>query len=126
MPLLRFISEATNIDFVKARFMAFAIDGLLLARLDGLDLLSRLQPGHRFHRRRAAGSEIAAERSTSARCARKVESVSDFKDSQIQYFGGGECDKPVNSCVADPRAARETSQANRPRLPRSSRNSARL
>jgi hypothetical protein len=30
MPLLRFIPEATHIDFVKARFVAFAIDGLLL------------------------------------------------------------------------------------------------
>ncbi len=30
MPLLRFIPEATHIDFVRARFVAFVIDGLLL------------------------------------------------------------------------------------------------
>jgi len=30
MPLLRFIPEATNINFVGARYFAFAIDGLLL------------------------------------------------------------------------------------------------
>ena len=30
MPLLRFIPEATNINFVGARYIAFTIDGLLL------------------------------------------------------------------------------------------------
>ncbi len=30
MPLLRFIPEATKIDFVGLRYIAFAIDGLLL------------------------------------------------------------------------------------------------
>ena len=30
MPLLRFIPETTNVDFVKYRFVAFAIDGLLV------------------------------------------------------------------------------------------------
>jgi preprotein translocase subunit SecF len=30
MPLLRFIPEATKVDFVGARYVAFAIDGLLL------------------------------------------------------------------------------------------------
>src|SRR5438270_427286 len=30
MPLLRFIPEATNINFVGARYFAFAVDGLLL------------------------------------------------------------------------------------------------
>jgi len=30
MPLLRVIPEATNIDFVKARFVAFAVDAILL------------------------------------------------------------------------------------------------
>ena len=30
MPLLRFIPETTNVNFVKYRFAAFAVDGLLL------------------------------------------------------------------------------------------------
>ena len=30
MPFLRFIPEATNINFVGVRYFAFAIDGLLL------------------------------------------------------------------------------------------------
>ena len=30
MPLLRFIPETTNVDFVGLRYYAFAIDGLLL------------------------------------------------------------------------------------------------
>ncbi|MEJ0042106.1 MAG: hypothetical protein WDM81_07750 [Rhizomicrobium sp.] len=30
MPLLRFLPEATKINFVRARYFAFAIDGLLL------------------------------------------------------------------------------------------------
>ena len=30
MPLLRFIPETTNVDFVKYRWVAFSIDGLLV------------------------------------------------------------------------------------------------
>jgi preprotein translocase subunit SecF len=30
MPLLRFLPEATNIDFIGVRYYAFALDGLLL------------------------------------------------------------------------------------------------
>ena len=30
MPLLRFIPETTNVDFVKYRWVAFTIDGLLV------------------------------------------------------------------------------------------------
>src|SRR5215471_4710327 len=30
MPLLRFIPETTNVDFVKYRFWAFGLDGLLV------------------------------------------------------------------------------------------------
>src|SRR5690349_10071124 len=30
MPLLRFIPETTNVDFVKYRFLAFGLDGLLV------------------------------------------------------------------------------------------------
>ena len=31
MAFLRFIPETTNVDFVKWRYIAFAIDGILLA-----------------------------------------------------------------------------------------------
>ena len=30
MPLLRFFPETTNVDFVKYRFWAFGVDGLLM------------------------------------------------------------------------------------------------
>src|SRR6185312_13254539 len=66
-------------------------------RFHCLDPLSRLQPGHRLHRRRAAGSEIGAgDRHRFDAFGGEQPRIQGFP---IQYFGGGECDKPVDSCV---------------------------
>ena len=97
MPLLRFIPEATHLDFVKARFVAFAIDGvLLLASIasilyHGFNLGIDFTGGVLLEVKSAQVIDIGSMRS-------EVNSLG-FKDSQIQYFGGGECDKPVDSCV---------------------------
>jgi preprotein translocase SecF subunit len=97
MPLLRFIPEATKIDFVGARFVAFAIDGLLLAAsiasilYHGFNLGIDFTGGVLLEVKSAQVIDIGSMRS-------QVDSLG-FKDSQIQYFGGGVCDQPVDSCV---------------------------
>ncbi len=97
MPLLRFIPEATNIDFVKARFVAFAVDGILLIAsiasilYHGFNLGIDFTGGVLLEVKAAQVIDIGSTRA-------QVNSLG-FKDSQIQYFGGGECNQPVNSCV---------------------------
>lgn len=97
MPLLRFIPEATKINFVGARYFAFAIDGLLLLAsivsiaLHGFNMGIDFTGGVLLEVKAAQVIDIGKMRSD-------VDSIG-FKDSQIQYFGGGECDNPANSCV---------------------------
>ncbi|MBL6854219.1 MAG: protein translocase subunit SecF [Alphaproteobacteria bacterium] len=97
MPLLRFLPEATNINFVGARYVAFAIDGLLLLAsiasilIHGFNLGIDFTGGVLMEVKSAQVIDIARMRSDVGGLG--------FKETQIQYFGGGECDKPVNSCV---------------------------
>jgi len=97
MPLLRFIPETTNVDFVKYRFVAFAIDGLLVLVsvvsiwLHGFSLGIDFTGGVLMEVKAAQTIDIAKMRAD-------VNSLG-FPESQLQYFGNGECDKPVNSCV---------------------------
>lgn len=97
MPLLRFIPEATNIDFVRARFVAFAIDGLLLIA----SVVSILYHGFNLGIDFTGGVllEVKSQHVIDIGAMRSEVNSLGFKDSQIQYFGGGECDNPVNSCV---------------------------
>jgi preprotein translocase subunit SecF len=97
MPLLRFLPEASNINFVGVRYYAFALDGLLvLAAIfslfyHGLNLGIDFRGGVQMEVRQSHTIDIGKLRSD-------IGALS-FKDSQIQYFGGGSCDKPVNSCA---------------------------
>lgn len=97
MPLLRFIPEATNINFVGVRYYAFAFDALLLLAA----IVSILFHGFNLGIDFTGGVllEVKAEQTINVGKVRgEIDNLS-FGDSQIQYFGGGQCDTPVNSCV---------------------------
>ncbi|MBV9044349.1 MAG: protein translocase subunit SecF [Alphaproteobacteria bacterium] len=97
MPLLRFIPEATNLNFVGARYIAFAIDGLLLLAsiisitVHGFNLGIDFTGGVKL--------EIKSERSIDIGAVRAQVATLGFKETQIQYFGGGSCNQPENSCI---------------------------
>ena len=97
MPLLRFIPETTNVNFVKWRFVAFAIDGLLLA----VSIVSILFHGFNLGIDFTGGvlMEVKAAQVIDIGKMRSDINALGFPESQLQYFGGGECDHPVNSCA---------------------------
>jgi preprotein translocase subunit SecF len=97
MPLLRFIPETTNVNFVKYRFAAFAIDGLLVV----VSVISILWHGFNLGID-FTGGVLMQVKSAQVIDIGKMRSDVDalgFPESQLQYNGGGDCDKPVNSCV---------------------------
>ena len=97
MPLLKFLPENTNINFVGARYYAFALDGLLLLAsitsiaIHGFNLGIDFTGGVLMEVKSAHVIDIGAMRT-------QVNSLG-FSDSELQYFGGGECNTPVNSCA---------------------------
>ena len=97
MPLLRFIPEATNINFVGARYFAFAIDGLLLL----ISIASIAWQGFNLGIDFTGGvlMEVKAAQVANIGTMREEINTLGFGESQLQYFGGGECDRPANSCV---------------------------
>ena len=86
MPLLRFIPETTNVNFVKYRFVAFAIDGLLVVVsvlsiwLHGFSLGIDFTGGVLMEVKAAQTIDIGKMRAD-------VNSLG-FPESQLQYFGG--------------------------------------
>ena len=98
MRLLKLIPDRTSIDFVGVRFYAFGIDGLLVLvsvislLLHGLNFGIDFTGGVLVEMKAAQSIDIGAMRTRIDRLG--------FAEAQLQYFGGGECEMPVNPCKA--------------------------
>ena len=98
MPLLRFIPETTNVDFVKYRFWAFGIDGLLMV----ISIVSILAQG--FNK----GIDFTGGVLMEVKSAQVIDIGKlrgdiiglGYNDPVVQTFGGGECDRPAGSCAS--------------------------
>ena len=97
MPLLRFIPETTNVNFVKYRFVAFAIDGLLVVVSVISIFLHSFNFGIDF-----TGGELIAVKAAQVIDVSKMRGdiISlGFNDPVVQTYGGGVCDQPAGSCA---------------------------
>lgn len=100
MPLLRFLPEATNINFIGARYYAFALDGLLLL----ISIISIAWNGFNLGLDFMGGVEVQAKAPYTISQEQVAQirgeiSTLNFKDQVIQTVGGGPCAKPEASCV---------------------------
>src|SRR5438874_5780256 len=97
MRLMKLIPDRTNIDFVGVRFYAFGIDGLLVL----ISVLSLALFGLNYGIDFTGGVllEVKAQQSINIGAMRTQVDRLGFPEAQLQYFGGGECDTPANSCV---------------------------
>jgi preprotein translocase subunit SecF len=94
---LSFLPDNTNIDFVGWRYWAFGLDGSLLLIAIVSILLQGFNLGIDF-----SGGVLLEAKAKNPIVIGDVRAHVDrlgFGQSQLQYFGGGECDRPVNSCV---------------------------
>ena len=100
MPLLRFLPEATNINFIGARYYAFALDGLLLL----VSIYSIVVNGFNLGIDFTGGVQIQAKapytitETEIGNVRANVDSLG-FHDARITTIAGGRCDTPKNSCV---------------------------
>jgi preprotein translocase subunit SecF len=97
MTWLRLIPETTNIDFVGARYYAFAVDGLLVL----VSIVSIWLYGFNLGIDFTGGTLIEAKAAHSIDIGALREQIGslNFGETQIQYVGSGSCDHPANSCV---------------------------
>ena len=98
MPLLRFIPETTNVNFVKYRFAAFGIDGLLLV----ISLISIFWHGFNLGIDFTGGVQMevkSAQVIDVGKVRSDVASLGLGETGVIYYGGTGQCDHPVNSCA---------------------------
>src|SRR5258706_2648972 len=97
MRLLKLIPDHTTIDFVGVHLYAFGIDSLLVL----ISLISLLFHGLNFGIDFTGGVlvEVKAAQSIDIGAMRARIDRLGFAEAQLQYFGGGECEMPVNSCV---------------------------
>lgn len=100
MPLLRFLPEASNINFIGARYYAFAVDGLLLL----VSIYSILFHGFNMGLDFTGGVEVQAKlpytiSESNVSQVRAEISTLGFNDQVIQTIGGGPCAKPQMSCL---------------------------
>jgi preprotein translocase subunit SecF len=106
MPLLRFIPETTNVDFVKYRFVAFAIDGLLMLVSVVFIVWHGFNMGIDF-----TGGVLIEVKAPQVIDVGKMRSdiiALGFNDPVVQTFGGVGCDTPAGSCAmirVQPKAA---------------------
>ena len=98
MPLLRFIPETTNVDFVKYRFWAFGIDGLLMV----ISIVSILWQGFNLGIDFTGGvlMEVKSAQVIDIGKMRGDIIGLGYNDPVVQTFGGGECDRPAGSCAS--------------------------
>ena len=98
MPLLRFIPEATDIDFVGFRYVAFAIDGILLL----ISIISIAVQGFNLGIDFKGGvlMEVKAAQVIDVGTLRQDVIGLGLGDPVVQTFGGtGGCDQPAGSCA---------------------------
>ncbi len=97
MRLLKLIPDHTSIDFVGVRYYAFAMDGLLVL----ISLIWLLVHGLNYGIDFTGGVllEVKAPQTINIGAMRAQVDRLGFSEAQLQYFGGGECETPQNSCV---------------------------
>ena len=97
MPLLRFIPEATNINFVGARYFAFAIDGLLL--LISIVSIAVFHFNLDIDFKGGIVMEVKAAQVIDVGKLRSQIDGLNLGQAEIQAYSGGVCDTPRGSCV---------------------------
>ena len=101
MPLLRFLPEATNINFIGVRYYAFALDGLLLL----ISIFSIAIHGFNLGLDFTGGVEVQVKAPYTITESQVGSLRSDigtlgFNDLKIQTVEGSTlCDRPARSCV---------------------------
>jgi preprotein translocase subunit SecF len=97
MPLLRFIPETTNVDFVKYRWWAFGVDGFLMVA----SVVSFIVLGFNLGLDFTGGveMEIRAKQTINIAQLRSQVEALNFGHPTVTTIGGGACNTPVDSCA---------------------------